>query len=154
MMLAATPAAAHRGHSTLSVVEIDAGTGAVVVTHDMAAHDAEPALVLIAPRAQPSLDDPDALAALTAYIGRRFMLSSGGGKPIVLTLKNTRLKGDELRLIYTGRLRKPAKLITVTSDIFTDVHRDQENQVNVRRAKVTRTALFRRSGDPQTIRFE
>lgn len=71
LMLAA-PTAAHRGHASLAVVEIDAKSGAVTVTHRLTAHDVEPALVDIAPDAQPSLDDPDALAALIAHVGRTF----------------------------------------------------------------------------------
>ncbi|MCP3734625.1 hypothetical protein M9979_07030 [Sphingomonas sp. RP10(2022)] len=150
----AAPAAAHRGHSTLSVIEVDAATGAVTVTHDMAAHDAEPALVFIAPNAQPSLDDADALAALTVYIGRRFRLSDATGAAIALTLAATELDGDDVRLTYRGRMPAAARAITVDSTIFADIHPDQENQVNVRRSKVTRTALFRPGSEPQTIALQ
>ena len=60
----ASPALAHRGHAGLTVVEIDPASGAVSVVHRFAAHDVEPALVSIAPEAQPSLDDPRAVADL------------------------------------------------------------------------------------------
>ncbi|WP_369692489.1 DUF6702 family protein, partial [Sandarakinorhabdus limnophila] len=45
----AAPAQAHRGHASLAVVEIDAKSGAVTVTHHLQVHDVEPALVDIAP---------------------------------------------------------------------------------------------------------
>lgn len=153
-LLIAVAAPAHRGHSTLSVVEIDAGTGSVTVTHDFAAHDAEPALAVIAPGAQPSLDDPRAVAALVAYVGRRFMLADAGGRRVALTLASTRLAGDGVRLVYSGRLPPPASAVTVDSGLFDEINPDQENQVNIRRAKVTRTALFRAGTEAVTIRFD
>jgi hypothetical protein len=71
-----SPALAHRGHSSLSVVLIEPDSGRVSVYHRMAAHDVEPALVAIAPSHQPSLDEPDTLKALEAYGARAFVLST------------------------------------------------------------------------------
>lgn len=153
LLAVSVPATAHRGHATLSVVEIDAATGKVTVTHSMAAHDAEPALVRIAPDIQPNLDEPAALRALTGYVARRFILNDAGGRRVALTLASTQLRGDDVRLIYRGQIAPPAATVTVDSRIFTEIHRDQENQVNVRRARVTRTAVFRGSSDAETIRF-
>jgi hypothetical protein len=68
LVLAPLPAAAHRGHAALSVVDINAKTGAVTVRHRVAAHDAEPTLAVIAPDANASLDDPEAIEALKAYM--------------------------------------------------------------------------------------
>ena len=150
---AAGPALAHRGRSSLSVVEIDAASGAVTVTHRMAAHDVEPALLDIAPDAQPSVDDPDALAALEAYVGQAFVLVEDGRRA-ALTHVRTELAGDDVRLVYAARLRPPARTVTVDSNLFEETHPDQENQVNVRRAKVTRTAVFRPGQAAQTISFD
>lgn len=138
----AGPAWAHRGNATLSVVEIDAATGAVTVTHRAAAHDVEPALVNIAPDAQPSVDDPEALAALVAYANQAFGLWDGG-KRVALTHVRTELAGDDVRLVYAGRLSPAARSVTVDSNLFEETHADQENQVNVRRGRITRTAVFR-----------
>ena len=150
--LSASPAAAHRGHSSLSVVVIDPRAGTVIVTHRMAAHDVEPALLDIAPKAQPSLDDPDALAALAAYGGRAFSVRDEGG-PVTLTHSGTDLAGDDVRLTYTGRLGGLGQTVTVDSDLLETMHPDQENQVNVRRAGVTRTVLFRPGDGPQPVDF-
>lgn len=153
LALLAVPALAHRGRSSLSVVVIDTATGNVTVTHRMAAHDVEPALVDIAPRAQPSLDDPDAMAALVCYAGAAFLLSDANGR-VTLTHKATDLAGDDVRLTYVGRVKLPAMSVTVDSNLFEESHADQENQVNVRRAKRTLTALFRPGSDPQQLAFD
>lgn len=152
--VSAGPASAHRGHALLSVVEIDAASGQLRVVHRMAAHDIEPALWVIAPKSQASLDDADALAALLAYLGRRFTLTDAQGRRIALTLTASELQGDDVRFVYSGRLAPPAKAVEVESAIFSDIYPDQENQVNVRRAKVTLTALFTpEEADAQMIRF-
>ncbi len=134
---AVTPALAHRGHSSLAVVEIDAKSGALSVTHILQAHDVEPALVDIAPAAQPSLDDPDAMAALVAYLGRQFRIAG-----VTLTPAGQRLSGDRVELRYVGRLKgKPAQLL-ISASLFGDSYDDHQTQVNVRRAGITRTLLF------------
>ncbi len=135
------------------MVEIDAATGAVGVTHQMAAHDAEPALTAIAPEVQPNLDDPAALAALVGYVNRCFELREPRRGVAALALRTTDLDGDDVRLVFAGRVTPGAATLSVRSAIFCDLHLDQENQVNVRLAKVTRTALFRPGGEAQTIDF-
>jgi hypothetical protein len=59
-----------------------------------------------------------------------------------------------VELVYSTRLRPPAKTLSVDSNLFEETHSDQENQVNVRRAKVTKTAVFRVGQGPQTISFD
>lgn len=151
----ATPAAAHRGHEALTVVEIDAATGAVTVTHRAAAHDVEPALSVIAPNAQQSLDDPDAVKALEAYGARTFKLWDANGKAVALTHRKTNLAGDDVELIYAGQMPPGAtKTVTVDSNLLEDAHADEENLVNVRRAGVTKSAEFYLGQGPQKISFE
>ena len=147
-------ALAHRGHASLSVVVIDAATGALTVTHRMAAHDVEPALSVIAPDAQQSLDDPAAVAALEAYVGRAFQVWDADGKRVTLEHKATKLAGDSVELVYVTRLAAPARTVSVDSNLFEEAHEDQENQVNVRRGKVTRTAVFRLGDAAQRISFD
>jgi hypothetical protein len=149
----ASPAAAHRGHASLSVVLIEADSGRVSIYHRMAAHDVEPALITIAPDHQPSLDDPDTLKALETYGARAFVLEADGVRA-PLTHTSTRLAGDQVELVYSTRIKPPAKSVTVDSNLFEETHADQENQVNVRRAKVTKTAVFRSGQGPQQISFD
>lgn len=139
---AAAPAGAHKGHATLSVVEIDARSGAVLVSHRMSAHDIEPVLANIAPDAQPSLDDPDALKMLILYVGDRFRIAG-----VPLTYTGQALTGDALVLRFAGRLRgKPASL-AINGGLFGETHPDHATLVNVRRAGITRSLQFR-PGDP------
>lgn len=154
LLLAAAPAAAHRGHASLSVVEIDAASGAVTVTHRLAAHDVEPALSRIAPDAQASVDDPDALAAFVAYAGRAFRLVGEDGTPAPLEHVRTELAGDSITVVYRTRLAAPAKTVTVDSNLLEETWPDQENQVNVRRSKVTRTVVFRPGDAAQEVTFD
>lgn len=143
LLLAPLPAAAHRGHGVLSVVEIDARTGGVSVSHRIPAHDVEPALTQIAPDAQSSLDDPDAVEALKIYMLRTFSLRVNGAI-VDLTLRDLTLGADEVRFEYVGQV-SPADAraaIEVRAAMFADIHRDEVNQVNIRRLGVTRTLVF------------
>lgn len=148
LLVTAAPAAGHRGQSSLAVVEIDAKSGALSVTHIMQAHDVEPALVDIAPAAQPSLDDPDALAALVAYVGQRFRI---GG--VALAPAGHRLAGDRVELRYVGRLKgKPAQLL-ISGGLFGETWPEHATQVNVRRAGITRSLIFRPGDAEQAVRI-
>lgn len=154
VLLIAAPAAAHRGHGVLSVVEIDARTGGVRVSHRIPAHDAEPALAQIAPDAQASLDDPEAVKALKVYMLRTFSLKVNG-VAIDLTLRDLDLGAHEVRFEYVGQV-PPADVhaaIEVRAAMFADIHSDEVNQVNVRRLGVTRTLVFNSAdaGTPQDL---
>lgn len=146
----AAPAAAHRGHAVLTVVEVEPSTGATTVTHRFAAHDVEPALVTIAPKAQPSLDDPAAVQALGRYVGRAFRIGGDRG-PAALKLESYAAEGDEVMLTYNAVLPTGVTAVTVDSDLFEETHPDMENQVNVRVRGVTRTLVFRPGDEAQTV---
>ena len=148
LLLAAMPASAHRGHDALSVVTLD-GKGGVVVSHRFEAHDVEPALAKIAPDAQPSLDDPEAVAALVAYVGRRFTLASEHGS-IALAPGEIDISGAEVRIAFAGRARGRIRRLSIASRVLTDIYPGQVNQVNVRVGKVVRTLTFR-NGSTQAI---
>jgi hypothetical protein len=154
LVLAPLPAAAHRGHGALSVVAIDAKSGAVTVSHRIPTHDAEPALAVIAPDAQTSLDDPDAIEALKTYMLRTFAVAVNDA-PVPLTLKDMTLGADEVRFEYAGKIA-PADVgaaIEVRAAMFADVYGDEANQVNIRRLGVTRTLVFNGAdaAAPQTL---
>ena len=148
--LFAVPAAAHRGHATLSVVEIDARSGAVLVTHRMAAHDVEPVLVNIAPDAQPSLDDADAVKALVAYVGRAFRIAG-----VPLAYAGQTLAGDTVVLRFSGRLKSKAQgkplALVISGGMFGETYADHSTQVNVRRAGTTRSLQFRPNDPAQSV---
>ncbi|WP_156254884.1 DUF6702 family protein [Sandarakinorhabdus oryzae] len=140
------PALAHRGHASLAVVEIDARSGAVTVTHRLLAHDVEPALVDIAPDAQPSLDDPEAVKALVAYVGQRFRIEG-----VRLAPAGQQLAGDTVTLRFIGRLKgKPAQLL-ISGALFGETWDDHLTQVNIRRAGITRSLTFAAGDAPKPV---
>ena len=149
----AGPALAHRGHAGLTVIEIDPASGAVSVVHRFAAHDVEPALVSIAPEAQPSLDDPRALSDLETHLRQRFRLDIDGAA-IPVTHVATDLAGDNVRVAFAGETTdRDITAVTIDLDFFPGVHDDQEQQVNVRINGVTRTVVFRPGSQAQTVTF-
>lgn len=162
----AAPADAHRGHASLSVVEFSDDGNTVVVTHVFSAHDVEPALVALAPDAQPSLDDPDAFKALVAHAGTAFGVWTSGGR-VPLALTGEAFEGDRVTLVFKGTV-PPAKAkapkakaaksgplssVKVQANFFSQTHADQHSQVNVRYRKVTRTVHFHGSDAPKAITF-
>lgn len=149
-LLAAGPALAHRGHAVLTVVEVDLAANQVIITHEMAAHDVEPALVTIAPDSQPSLDDPESMRALQAYVAERFVVSDAGG-PLDQEIIRTIADGDGLTLGYRAALAPGETTLSFRSALFTEVHPDMENQVNIRTGGVTRTLVFRPGDEAQAV---
>ena len=145
---ALSPAAAHRGHDALTVVTV-AANGALTVSHRFEASDIEPALAEIAPTAQPSLDDPEAVKALVAYLQRHFTVSSERG-PIVLSPQKTELGASEVRISFTGDAGRAVRRLTLRSDLLGGVYPGQVNQVNIRAGTTTRTVVLA-AGVSETI---
>lgn len=143
-------ALAHRGHATLSVVVVDPVSGEVTVTHRMAAHDAEPAMAVIAPEEQPSLDNEAAMQAFVAHIESHFTVNGD-----TLRFEAREAEGDELTLVFKGRVKTPVRAVVIEADLLPEVTASPpEFQVNVRLGKVTRTLLFRPGDQAQTAVFE
>jgi hypothetical protein len=147
-LLMAAPAGAHRGHDALSSIVIEKD-GRVRVAHRLEASDLEPALAIIAPDVQPSLDDPDAVAAIIAYLGSRFRLSIDN-RPVTLVAAGSDLGGAVVRFDFIGKTGGTPRQLQVTTEILTDVHPRQVNQVNVRSGATVRTLTFRQGGS-QTL---
>lgn len=139
-LLLASPALAHRGHDAMSVVTLDS-EGHVTVSHRFESHDIEPALVDIAPDAQPSLDDPDAMAALERYLVHRFSVSADG-TPVALTVRHTDIGASEVRIDLEGTAKARPRTLELGSTILLDVYPGQVNQVVVRAGETVRTLRF------------
>ncbi|WP_109798577.1 MULTISPECIES: DUF6702 family protein [Novosphingobium] len=137
VMAAAASAQAHRGHDAMSVVTIEPG-GHLVVSHRFEAHDLEPALAAIAPAAQTSLDDPDAIEALKGYLQARFTIRVGA-TPVPLAFRSIDVGVQQVRVDYEGTLRGTPKTLSLQSTILRDVYAKQVNQVVVRRGQTVRT---------------
>ena len=144
----APQAGAHRGHDAMSVVTLDPD-GKVTVSHRFEAHDLEPALAEIAPNAQTSLDDPDAIAELKTYLLAHFHLRAEG-QEVPLSVTSVEVGVRDVRVDYAGSVQGRPKAVAVQSTILRDIYPRQVNQVVVRRGTFVRTLRF--SGDEvQTV---
>jgi hypothetical protein len=148
MALSTLPAAAHRGHDAMSVVRITADNR-VTVSHRFEVMDIEPALIQISPNAQPSLDDPDAVKALGAYLGTHFTLATEAG-PVRLVAGAIDLGAAEAQFTFTGRLPPAARRLIIQGNVLGGIYPRQLNQVNVTAGDVTRTFSMT-SGDSLTM---
>lgn len=136
----AVPVGAHRGHDAMSVVTLAAG-GKLTVSHRFEAHDLEPALARIAPDAQTSLDDAEAIAALKAYLLRRFTVSAKG-KAVALSVTAVDIDAAQVRVECVGNVKGSPKMLEVQSTVLRDVYPGQVNQVVFRHGKILRTLRF------------
>ena len=143
-------ALAHRGHATLSVLVIDPATGEMTVTHHMAAHDAEPALAIIAPDEQPSLDDDIAIEAFVAHIENHFRVNDE-----TLMFETRSNKGADHRFVFKGKVRTPVRAVVIEADLLPQVDgKTPDFQVEIRLGKVTRTLLFHPGDSAKTAMFD
>lgn len=147
MVSLAPQAAAHRGHDAMSVVTL-LPDGKVTVSHRFEAHDLEPALAEIAPNAQTSLDDPDAIAELKTYLLAHFSISADG-VDIPLTISSVEVGVRDVRVDYTGAVQGEPKAVNLKSTILRDIYPRQVNQVSVRRGQFVQTVRF--SGDETQV---
>lgn len=139
-LLATTPATAHRGHDGLTLVTITKD-GKLTVSHRFEAHDLEPMLARIAPEAQPSLDDPQALQGLVSYLNTHFRLVAGR-TPIALRQQGVDATSNIVQVDFVGKLPAATRALSITNTLFDGLRARQVNQVNVRRGNVVRTMTF------------
>lgn len=133
-------AQAHRGHDAMSVVTL-AEDGAMTVSHRFEAHDLEPALAEIAPQAQASLDDPEAIAELKTYLLAHFSVSADG-TPVPLAVKSVDIGVRDVRIDYSGTVPGNPAALALRSTILRDIYPRQVNQVLVRLGNNVQTLRF------------
>lgn len=146
-LVLASPALAHRGHHTLSVVEI-APDGDVTVTHTLSAHDTEPELVELAPDAQASVDDSDALTALQKHLHDAFTVNGQR-----LNFFAFEAWGDDLQFTYKGRLSAVPNSVRIDYGLFPNSQKTGVGLVNVRINGVTKSLTFAKGDEPKTVTF-
>jgi hypothetical protein len=136
----APQAGAHRGHDAMSVVTLEPD-GKVMVSHRFEAHDLEPALAEIAPNAQTSLDDPDAIAELKTYLLAHFKLRADGAE-VPLAVSSVDIGVREVRMNYAGQVKGRPRAVAIQTTILRDIYPRQVNQVEVKRGTFARTLRF------------
>ncbi|MFN3807285.1 DUF6702 family protein, partial [Asticcacaulis sp.] len=118
------------------------------VTHTLSAHDSEPELVELAPDAQPSVDDPDALKALEAHLRHAFTINGQR-----LDFFAYEAWGDDLQFTFKGKLDGVPKTVTVAYGLFPNSRKTGVGLVNVRLNGVTRSLTFAKGDAPKTVGF-
>ncbi|MDM7954808.1 DUF6702 family protein [Blastomonas sp.] len=131
---------AHRGHDAMTVLTL-AEDGAMTVSHRFEAHDLEPALAEIAPQAQASLDDPEAIEELKTYLLAHFSVSAGG-TPVPLAIASVEIGVRDVRIDYSGTVPGNPAALELRSTILRDIYPRQVNQVLVRRGSNVQTLRF------------
>ena len=147
----ARAALSHRGHQTMSLVDIGV-QGEVRITHTLIAHDTEPELLQLAPAAAPTVDDADALHALLVHLSDAFRVNGARG-----TYLSHELGPDVLTFVYQTKIAVPANAaplsITIAHSLFPASHTALVGFVNVRYRGVTKGLQFVRGTAPQTVTF-
>ena len=140
MALVSSPAVAHRIEAALSVVEVNATSGVLEITHRLYAHDLEHALDLGAVGVG-YFETPEGQAAIKAYCERQFLIADGEGKAMPLQFVGAEVSGD-LLYVYFEADRYRGRDLTLDSNLLQDFTQAQVNQVNVRRDGKTVSARF------------
>jgi len=144
-------AQAHRGHQTLSLVDVDA-RGEVRITHTLTAHDTEPELVRLAPAANPSVDDPDALQALLDHLAGGFTVNGSRAE-----LLSYNLGSDMLTFVHRARVALAGKGLpqrfTIDYKLFAGSHSAPVGLVQVRYRGATKSLQCVPGSVPQSVDF-
>ncbi|QHL90421.1 hypothetical protein GVO57_05680 [Sphingomonas changnyeongensis] len=138
------PAVAHRGHDAITVVTL-AADGSVTVSHRFEAHDLEPALPRIAADVQASLDDPQAIAALQAYLGQRFTIAVNG-RPVALAHRSTQIDAAQVWVDYAGKGPRRARSVTIRANVMPTLYPRAAHQVQVTAPGVVHTITLAGGG--------
>ena len=145
--------AAHRGHQGVCLVVIDEKTRDVRIAHVFSAHDLEPELVTIAPQAQPSVDDPDALKALIDHMATRFSVNRQSSKPL-----GHEFEADQLRFTYGLKLKSVRGPIKIAYDLFPYSTRHVTTRITIRFVPikgppVVKSLTFQPGDSPKSVVF-
>ena len=144
-------AQAHRGHQTLSLVDVDA-RGEVRITHTLTAHDTEPELVRLAPAANPSVDDPDALQALLDHLAGGFTVNGSRAE-----LLSYNLGSDMLTFVHRARIALAGKGLpqrfTIDYRLFAGSYSAPVGLVQVRYRGATKSLQCVPGSVPQSVDF-
>ncbi|MFN3989467.1 MAG: DUF6702 family protein [Erythrobacter sp.] len=136
----ATIASAHQQKIAISSIAVNPRTASLEVVHQVPVHDAEHALKRqgIAADIVASADSREAFAR---YVARRFKLEAGG-KPVPLTYVGSEIEGGNLMVYQEAAKPRSGAMLSVNSQILTDVWARQENRVNIGSGTKVRTFVF------------
>lgn len=147
-LVLAVPAAAHQQKAAVSTVEHNARTGLIEVIHFVPLHDAEHALRVQGQASPDIVADTQSRRAFARYVADRFAMSANG-EDLELTLLGSEIDGGNLVIYFEAPSPGPRAVLTIQSQILTDVWRRQINRVNVGSGTSPSTLIFKAGARPQ-----
>ena len=152
-LLLVFPAAAHQQKVSISTVEHNPRSGMIEIIHRVPVHDAEHALRQQGQRAPDIFNDLESRREFARYVARRFDVRAGG-EPLALTLLGTEIDGGNLIVYQEGPSPGLGTVLSVQSQILTDIWSRQVNRVNVGTGSRTTTLVFREGDPAQTAQLQ
>jgi hypothetical protein len=138
------PVQGHQLKAAFTTVLFNERTDRLEVMHRFYLHDAEQIAGEIAGRGANLFEHAEDRQRFAIYVHERFVLYTGDGHPLPLTLRGAEIEGEFLWVYQAMRLPDPPlESMTVTHRALRDVWPDQVNTVNVEGAGPVRTLTFR-----------
>jgi hypothetical protein len=138
--LSGANAMAHRMNVAMSVIEVNPNSKRLEITHSLYAHDLEGALGAGSVNLT-WFETSQGEAALRAYCLAQFSIASSNGRAIALRFVGVELRGDLINIYFEGP-RVQGNALLVQSSFLQEMSDSQINQVNVRAAGRTNSAIF------------
>ncbi|MEE4538411.1 MAG: DUF6702 family protein [Erythrobacter sp.] len=139
----AVPAAAHQQKITITTVEHNARTGLLEIVHRIPLHDAEHVLRARGIKDADIVSDMQSRRAFARYVAQRFTLTVAG-ESLALTLLGSEIESGQLLVYQEHPSPGPGKVLTVHSQIFTEIWASQVNRVNIGQVSSPITVIFHR----------
>ncbi|MEM6475242.1 MAG: DUF6702 family protein [Pseudomonadota bacterium] len=153
LLMVAAPSAAHQQKVSTSTVEHNSRTGLLEVIHRISLHDAEHALRAQGKSAADIVDDVPSRRAFARYVAERFSVTVEG-QPLDLTILGSEIDGGNLFIYQEARSPGIGTVLTVQSQILTDIWAKQVNRVNIGRPTSPTTLIFRQGEPAKSGRLE
>ena len=138
LVVAAGTASAHRFHAGMTDVTHNPRSGSIEIVHTYMGHDIEPLLAELAGR-QVDRAQPEAEAALRAYMDKHFYLAGADGKRLPLNWVGMSADADTVTVYQEVPANPLAAIVRVHDSVLMDVLPGQQNTVNI--VGATRTTL-------------
>lgn len=136
-----TPALAHQQKIAISTVALNPRTQRIELMHQVPVHDAEHALRVQGAETPDIVGSEASREAFARYVTRRFLLSVNGDV-VTPDYVGSEIVGGSLWVYQDVPAPAAEVLITVNSQILTDIWARQENRVNIGGGTQVTTFIF------------
>ncbi len=142
MALVAFPAGAHQHKLVVSTIAINERSQRMEVMHQIPVHDAEHALRRGGTHSPDIVGSEESRRTFASYVADRFRLTVNGD-PIELVLVGSEITGGSLWVYQEAPAPAADAIVSVNSQILTDIWSRQENHVNLGGGTDVTTLVFR-----------